>query len=54
MFYKKFGVQSPPTPKNWLVSWSNDKELSSGADAIDWNSLSKKKKDYEINYSLLN
>ena len=30
--------------KNWLVSWSNDKELSSGADAIGWISLKKKKK----------
>ena len=31
--------------KNWLVSWSDDKELSSGADAISWNSLSKNKKE---------
>ena len=26
------------------MSWSDDKELSSGADAIGWNSLKKKKK----------
>ena len=26
--------------KNWLVSRSNDKELSSGADVMSWNSLS--------------
>ena len=38
--------------KNWLVSWSGNKKLLSGADAIGWNSLkniyiyiySKKKK----------
>ena len=29
--------------KNWLVSWSDDKELSSGADVIGWNSISKMK-----------
>ena len=28
--------------KNRLVSWSNDKELSSGADAIDLNLFKKK------------
>ena len=26
------------------MSWSDDKELSSGVDVIGWNSLSKKKK----------
>ena len=30
--------------KNWLVSWSDDKELSLGADVIGLNSLKKKKK----------
>ena len=30
--------------KNRLVSWSDDKELSSGAGAINWNSFKKKKK----------
>ena len=30
--------------KNWLVSWSNDKELLSKTDIISWNSLSLKKK----------
>ena len=33
--------------KNWLVFWSNDKELSSGVDIIDLNSLSKKKKKFQ-------
>ena len=32
----------PAYAKYWLVSWSDDKELSSGADAIGWNSLKKK------------
>ena len=27
--------------KNWLVSWSDDKELLSRADVIGWNSLKK-------------
>ena len=35
--------------KIWLVSWSNDKELSLGADAIadviGWNSLKKKNQE---------
>ena len=39
---------NPAYTKNWLVSWSDDnsddKELSSGADVISWNSLKKKKK----------
>ena len=30
--------------KNWLVSWYDDKELSSGVNVISWNSLSLKKK----------
>ena len=30
---------SPRLYKNWLVSWSDDKELSLGADAISWNSF---------------
>ena len=30
----------PTYPKNWLVSRSNDKKLSPGADTISWNSLS--------------
>ena len=30
--------------KNQLVSWSDDKELLSVANAIDWNSFKKKKK----------
>ena len=37
----------PAYTKNWLVFWSNDKELSSEADVISWISLSlsqKKKK----------
>ena len=37
--------------KNWLVSLSDNKELSelsSGADAIGWNSLSQKKKKKKI------
>ena len=29
------------------MSWSNDKELSLGANNIDWNSL-KKKRDYGL------
>ena len=29
-------------PKNWLVSWSNDKELSLGVDVTGWNYLKKK------------
>ena len=33
----------PTYTKNWLVSWSDDKELSSRADTISWNSLSKNK-----------
>ena len=33
--------------KNWLVSWSNDKKLSSGIDTIDLNSLLKKKKKFQ-------
>ena len=33
---------NPAYTKNWLVSWSSDKELSSRADTIDWNSLKKK------------
>ena len=36
----------PAYTKNWLVSWSGDKELSSGVDAIGWNSLKKKKKEH--------
>ena len=34
---------NPAYTKNCLVSWSDDKELLSGADAISWNSLPKKK-----------
>ena len=30
--------------KNWLVFWSDDKELSLGADAIRWNSFKKRKR----------
>ena len=30
--------------KNWLMSWSDNKEPLSEADAIGWNSFSKKKK----------
>ena len=40
---KRFEVQSPPTLKNQLVSWFDDKKTS-GADAIGWNSQKKKKK----------
>ena len=29
--------------KNQLVSWSDDKELSSGTDVIGWNFLKKSK-----------
>ena len=35
------------------MSWSNDKELSSGADAIGWNSLPKKKKKSNPNNNYL-
>ena len=41
--YKRSGVQSLPTP-NWLVSWSDNKELLSKTNAISWNLLKKKKK----------
>ena len=33
--------------KNQLVSWSDDKELLSEADPINWNSLKKIKKKME-------
>ena len=29
------------------MSWSNDKELSLGADAISWNSQKRKKEEYK-------
>ena len=32
--------------KNWLMSWSDDKELSSRADVVNSNSLSQKKNIY--------
>ena len=32
---------NPAYTKNWLVSWSDDNELSLRADAISWNSLKK-------------
>ena len=35
---------NPAYIKNWLASWSNNKKLSSKADAISWYSLQKKKK----------
>ena len=35
---------NPRLHQNWLVSWFDDKELLSGADAIGWNSLKKKKR----------
>ena len=41
---KRFGVQSLSTPKNWLMSWFDNKELSLGVDVICWNS---KKKNYK-------
>ena len=31
--------------KNHLVSWSDDKELLSGVNVIDWNSLKKTKRE---------
>ena len=34
--------------QNWLVSWSDNKELLSGADAIGWNSLFQKKKKKKL------
>ena len=34
------------------MSWSDDKKLSSGADVIGWNSLSKKKNDKELEKDL--
>ena len=37
-YIRDLGFNSTYT-KNWLVSWFDDKELSLGADAIDWNSL---------------
>ena len=40
--YKRSRAQSPAYTKNWLVSWSDDKELSLGVDTIGWNSLKKK------------
>ena len=39
---KGFKVHSPPIPKNRLVSWFDNKELSLGADAIWWNFFGKK------------
>ena len=36
-----FKSSIPAYTKNQLVSWFDDKELSSGADAIGWNSLKK-------------
>ena len=33
----------PTCIENWLVSWSNNNELSLEADAVDWNSQKKKK-----------
>ena len=40
----------PAYTKNRLMSWSDDKELSSGADAIRWNFLKKKKKKSLFHY----
>ena len=31
----------PIYTRNWLMSWSNNKELSSRVDALGWNSLKK-------------
>ena len=41
-----FKIVSDQDTKNWLVPWSDNKKLPSGADAISWNSLLKKKKKY--------
>ena len=42
--YKRFEVQSPPTPKtDWYLGLMI-KELSLGVDAMGWNFLKKKKK----------
>ena len=48
---KKSGVQSPPTPKNQLVSWSDDKRviIRSGRHRLKL-SLKKKKKTICITY----
>ena len=32
----------PVYTKNWSVSWSDDKKLLSGIDAIGWSSIKKK------------
>ena len=40
---------NPRLHQNWLVSWSDNKKLLSGADAIGWNSLSKRKKEKKEN-----
>ena len=45
----KVEIPYPAYIKNWLVSWFNDKELSSGTDAIGLK-LSKKKKKKKICY----
>ena len=43
----------PTYIKNWLVSWSDDKELSSRADTIGWNSLKKKNNISILAYFIL-
>ena len=41
---RDLGFNYPTYTKNWFVSWSDDIELSLGAEVIGWSSLSKKKK----------
>ena len=40
---RDLGFNPSAYSKNWLVFWSYDKELSLEANAIDWNSLLKKR-----------
>ena len=43
----KYWMQISAYTKNWLVSWSDNKELLSEMDAISWN-LKKKRKKYRM------
>ena len=36
-----------------MVSWTDNKELLSIADAISWNSLLKKKKSYDLKFWIM-
>ena len=50
MVEQKFWSLIPAYTKNRLMFWSNDKELSSEADAIDLNSLKKNIKQQSLIY----